>query len=46
MARAYTLWDHKSHIYFRKKNNTLYIPSLLVTHYGKALGDKTLFRMC
>lgn len=45
VARAYTLWDHASNIYLRRSNNTLYIPSLLVTHYGKALGDKTLFKL-
>ena len=44
-ARAYTLWDHHSLLYVRRRNNTLYIPALLVTHYGKALSDKTLFRM-
>jgi glutamine synthetase len=44
-SRAYTLWDHRSHLYIRKRNNTLYIPSLLATHYGKALGDKSLLRM-
>lgn len=45
VARAYALWDLKSHLFLRRSNNTLYIPSLLVTHYGKALGEKTLFRM-
>ena len=45
VARAYTLWDHHSRLYVRRRNNTLYIPALLVTHYGKALSDKTLFRM-
>lgn len=29
---------------FLRKNNVLYIPSLLVTHDGEALDDKTLFR--
>lgn len=28
----------------RTRNKVLYIPSLLVTHYGEALDDKTLFR--
>ena len=43
-ARAYTIWDADSHLYVRRRNKTLYIPALLVTHHGKALGHKTLFR--
>lgn len=42
-ARAYTVWDSKSEVFLRR-NNVLYIPSLLVTHNGEALDDKTLFR--
>lgn len=37
------MWDTKSEVFLRK-NNVLYIPSLLVTHHGEALDDKTLFR--
>ena len=43
-ARAYTVWDQKSEVFLRKKTGVLYIPSLLVSHYGEALDDKTLFR--
>ncbi len=43
-GRAYFLWDHNSHLYIRRRNNTLYIPSLFISHLGKALGDKTIFR--
>lgn len=39
------LWDNHSSLYVRRRNNTLYIPALLVSHDGKALGMKTLFRM-
>jgi glutamine synthetase type III len=45
-ARAYTVWDIKSDIFFRTRNKTLYIPALLVSHHGHALDDKTLFRTC
>lgn len=45
IARAYMLWDNDSNLYIRRRNNTLYIPSLLVSHDGKALDMKTLFRM-
>lgn len=45
-ARAYTIWDQKSEVFIRQKNNVLYIPALLVTHNGEALDDKTLFRKC
>jgi glutamine synthetase type III len=38
------LWDQHSNIYVRQTNKTLYIPSLLLTHEGMALDDKTLFR--
>ena len=43
-ARAYTIWDTKSEVYIRNKSKVLYIPSMLVTHNGEALDDKTLFR--
>ena len=43
-ARAYTIWDTKSEVYVRSNSKVLYIPSLLVTHQGEALDDKTLFR--
>jgi glutamine synthetase type III len=33
-------------MYIKKSNKTLYIPSLLVSHDGYALDDKTLFRKC
>jgi glutamine synthetase type III len=39
------LWDSHSNLYVRRRNRTLYIPSLLVCHDGKALDMKTLFRM-
>lgn len=39
------LWDNDSNLYIRRRNNTLYIPALLVSHDGKALDMKTLFRM-
>lgn len=45
-ARAYTVWDIKSDIFFRNRNKTLYIPALLVSHHGHALDDKTLYRTC
>lgn len=43
-ARAYTIWDPKSDVFIRKRNKVLYIPSLLTSHTGEALDDKTLFR--
>lgn len=43
-ARAYTVWDPRSEVFLRNRTKVLYIPSLLVTHYGEALDDKTLFR--
>lgn len=43
-ARAYTIRDPLSQIFIRKRNKLMYIPSLLVTHDGDALDDKTLFR--
>jgi glutamine synthetase len=43
-ARGYTIWDPLSQLYVRRKKRLLYIPSLLVSHYGFALDDKTLFR--
>ena len=43
-ARAYTMWDSKSEIYLRKRNNVVYIPSLLIAHNGMGLDDKTLLR--
>ncbi len=45
LARAYMLWDNHSNLYVRRRNSTLYIPALLVSHDGKALGMKALFRM-
>jgi glutamine synthetase type III len=36
--------DPHSDIFIRKKNKILYIPSLLVTHHGEGLDDKTIFR--
>jgi len=43
-ARAYMIRDPLSEIFIRKKNKIMYIPSLLVTHHGQALDDKTIFR--
>jgi glutamine synthetase len=43
-ARAYMVRDPLSEIFIRKKNKIMYIPSLLVTHHGLALDDKTIFR--
>ena len=43
-ARAYTLWDQSTEIFIRKNNKVMYIPSLLVTHYGDALDDITIFK--
>ena len=43
-ARAYTIRDPLSEIFVRSKNNLMYIPSLLVSHYGDALDDKGIFR--
>ena len=43
-ARAYTIWDPLSQIYINKSNKVLYIPSVMVSHHGHALDDKTLFR--
>jgi len=43
-ARAYMVRDPLSEIFIRKKNKIMYIPSLLVTHHGIALDDKTIFR--
>ena len=43
-ARAYMMWDSKSEIFLRKRNNVVYIPSLLVAHNGMGLDDKTLLR--
>jgi glutamine synthetase len=43
-ARGYTLWDPHSLLFVNRKKNVLYIPSLLVSHHGHALDDKTLFR--
>jgi len=43
-ARAYNLWDSQSEIFVRERTKVLYIPSLLVTHHGEALDDKTIFR--
>lgn len=45
-ARAYMVWDTKSEIFLRKRNNVLYIPSLLIAHNGDGLDDKTLLRKC
>jgi len=45
-ARAYNVWDQQSEIFIRRKNKVMYIPSLLVTHQGDALDDKTIFRKC
>ena len=36
--------DPLSEIFIRKKNKIMYVPSLLVTHHGLALDDKTIFR--
>jgi glutamine synthetase len=44
IARAYTIWDPLSQLYIRKAKKLLYIPSLLISHHGYALDDKTLFR--
>ena len=43
-ARAYTIRDPLSEIFIRRKKKLMYFPSLLVTHNGEALDDKTLFR--
>ena len=43
-ARAYALWDQSTEIFIRKNNKVMYIPSLLVTHYGDALDDITIFK--
>jgi len=43
-ARAYMIRDPLSDIFIRRKNKIMYIPSLLVTHHGLALDDKTIFR--
>lgn len=43
-ARAYMIRDPLSDIFIRRKNKIMYIPSLLVTHNGLALDDKTIFR--
>eukprot|EP00178_Gracilaria_changii_P006605 TRINITY_DN2148_c0_g1_i1.p2 TRINITY_DN2148_c0_g1~~TRINITY_DN2148_c0_g1_i1.p2 ORF type:complete len:162 (+),score=25.01 TRINITY_DN2148_c0_g1_i1:134-619(+) len=43
-ARAYTVRDPLSDIFIRKNNKLMYIPSLLVSHYGDALDDKGIFR--
>ena len=43
-ARAYMIRDPLSEIFIRRKNKIMYIPSLLVTHHGLALDDKTIFR--
>jgi glutamine synthetase len=43
-ARAYMIRDPFSDIFIRRKNKIMYIPSLLVTHHGMALDDKTIFR--
>lgn len=43
-ARAYTVRDPLSEIFIRKKTKLMYVPSLLVTHQGEALDDKTIFR--
>ena len=43
-ARAYTIRDPQSEIFIRRKKKLMYFPSLLVTHNGEALDDKTLFR--
>ena len=43
-ARAYTVRDPLSDIFIKKKDDLLCIPSLLVTHNGDALDDKTIFR--
>jgi len=43
-ARAYMIRDPLSDIFIRRKNKIMYIPSLLVTHHGMALDDKTIFR--
>ena len=43
-ARAYMIIDPLSDIFIRRKNKIMYIPSLLVTHHGMALDDKTIFR--
>lgn len=43
-ARAYTVRDPLSDIFIKKSEKLLCIPSLLVTHKGEALDDKTVFR--
>lgn len=43
-ARAYTVRDPLSDIFIRNNNKLMYIPSLLVSHYGDALDDKGIFR--
>jgi glutamine synthetase len=43
-ARAYTVRDPHSEIFIRFKNKLMYVPSLLVSHYGEALDDKGIFR--
>ena len=43
-ARGYTVRDPLSQIFIRNKNKLMYIPSLLVSHYGEALDDKGIFR--
>lgn len=43
-ARAYTVFDSKSDVFIRDSSKVLYIPSLLISHNGEALDDKTIFR--
>jgi glutamine synthetase len=46
LARGYTIWDHLSQLYIRRKHGVMYLPSLQISHLGHALDDKTLFRQC
>jgi glutamine synthetase type III len=41
-ARSHFIWDIKSPIFIH--NHVLYVPALLMNHFGEALDDKTAFR--
>ena len=43
-ARAYFLWDWKSPLFIKKSNQVMYIPSMLISHNGDALDDRTTYR--
>ena len=33
-ARSYLVWDWRSDLYIRKTNRVLYIPGMLINHFG------------